>query len=79
LSGLGAGVEKDGVSSAGEGLALSPAFLACLDAGAYFFLGSGLDIEPSLSEDASEDDEETAWVSYDVEYQMFEMRTHPRS
>jgi len=57
---LGAGAEKDGVSSAGEGLALSLALLVRSHADLDVFLGSGLEIEPSLSEDASEDDEETA-------------------
>jgi hypothetical protein len=65
---LGAGAEKVGVSSAGEGLVLSLALLACFDAGLGAFLGSGLEIEPSLSEDASDsEDEETAGISCGVD------------
>jgi hypothetical protein len=80
LSGLGAGAENVAVSSAGEGLAVSLALLTCLDAGLGAFLGSGLEIEPSLSEDASDsEDEETARVSYDVENWYLGRRVYPRS
>jgi hypothetical protein len=80
LSGLGAGAENAGVSSAGEGLALSLALLACLDAGLGAFLGSGLEIEPSLSEDASDsEDEETVRISYGVGNWSVMMQIYPRS
>jgi hypothetical protein len=80
LSGLGAGAENAEVSSAGEGLALSLALLACLVEGLGAFLGSGLEIEPSLSEDASDsEDEETAQVSDGVRCWSFGTRFYLQS
>jgi hypothetical protein len=44
------------------------------------FLGSGLEIEPSLSEDASDsEDEETAQVSDGVRCWSFGTRFYPQS
>lgn len=50
---------RTGASSTGEGLAVSLDFAVALGPDLVDFLGSGLEIEPSLSEDDASEDEET--------------------
>lgn len=64
MSGLDAWAGTGEDSSSGEGLRLSLALAAFLSAGLEGFSDSLSETELSLSEDASDEDEETAKISH---------------